>query len=139
MDPSTISQYDAKGQLHPYFWGTGRGSRSTGEAPRPDRRYQGFEPVLLVADRSNNRLQTFSLDGRHISFGGGVNRPCHFAERNGILLIPDLAARVTLMDRQNRVIVASRRRHRPALGKSSANKAATGSSREIRLAARRLL
>ena len=66
---------------------------------------RGPEPVLLVADRSNNRLQTFTMDGRHLGFGDGVNRPCHFAERKGILLVPDLAARVTLMDRNNRVIV----------------------------------
>ena len=61
--------------------------------------------MLLVADRTNNRLQTFSLDGRHLGFGDGVNFPCHFAERNGVLLIPDLAARVTLMDKNNRVIL----------------------------------
>lgn len=102
---STISQYDPKGKHIRTFGGAGKGP---GQMLKPhglivDTR--GKEPVLLVADRSNNRLQTFTMDGKHLSFGGGINRPCHFAERNGVLLIPDLAARVTLMDRNNRVIV----------------------------------
>jgi DNA-binding beta-propeller fold protein YncE len=101
---STISQYTSRGKYIRTFGEPGKGP---GQMEKPhglivDTR--GSTPVLLVADRSNNRLQTFTLDGKHISFGGGVNRPCHFAERNGVLLIPDLAARVTLMDRENRVI-----------------------------------
>jgi hypothetical protein len=33
-----------------------------------------------------------------------VKLPCHFNERNGMLLVPDLEARVTLMDRQDKVL-----------------------------------
>lgn len=61
-------------------------------------------PVLVVADRSNARLQLFDLDGKHIAFSGGVNQPCHFHEHAGIVVVPDLGARVTLLDRQNKVI-----------------------------------
>ena len=43
-----------------------------------DRR--GKQPVLIVADRGNNRIQRFTLDGKHIDFVGGVNLPCHFNE-----------------------------------------------------------
>ena len=38
------------------------------------------------------------------SFVGGVNLPCHFSERHGEFVIPDLGARVTLIDRENKVI-----------------------------------
>jgi hypothetical protein len=31
--------------------------------------------------------------------------PCHFHEREGIVVIPDLHGRVTLMDRENRIVV----------------------------------
>jgi hypothetical protein len=60
---------------------------------------------LLVADRKNNRLQTFSLEGNHLGFTQGVNLPCHFHEHQGTLVIPDLASRVTLMDRDNQALL----------------------------------
>ena len=64
----------------------------------------GAEEVL-VADRANRRLQYFDLEGRHLRFVGGVDLPCHFDfAPEGTLLIPDLAARVTLMDRDNQVL-----------------------------------
>ncbi len=60
---------------------------------------------LVVADRSNNRLQYFDLDGNHLRFSGGVDLPCHFdIFRDGTLLVPDLAARVSLFDKDNRLI-----------------------------------
>ena len=100
----TISQYDANGKYIRTFGGTGKepGQLACPHGLIVDTR--NSDPVLLVADRTNNRLQTFTLDGRHIGFHTGVNLPCHFAERNGVMLIPDLAARITLLDRQNHVI-----------------------------------
>lgn len=99
-----INQYDARGKFIRSFGGNGKGA---GQLAAPhglmvDTR--GAEPYLLVADRSNNRLQKFTLDGRHIGFAAGVNLPCHIHERKGVAVIPDLAARVTLLDRDNRVI-----------------------------------
>ncbi len=60
----------------------------------------------MVADRSNKRLQRFSLDGRHLDFIEDVPAPCHFnIYKNGDVVMPDLFARVTLFDRDNKVIV----------------------------------
>jgi DNA-binding beta-propeller fold protein YncE len=100
-----INQYNHKGEFIRTFGGKGSGA---GELACPhgitiDTR--GPEPLILVADRSNNRLQYFSLDGKHVKFAGGVVLPCHFHERNGEMVIPDLAARVTIVDRNNEVIV----------------------------------
>jgi hypothetical protein len=100
-----ISQYDATGRHIRTFGEKGNGP---GQMLKPhglivDTR--GQEPVLLVADRSNFRLQTFTLDGRHLGFAGGIKRPCHFDERKGVMVVPDLAARVTLLDRRNEPIV----------------------------------
>ena len=65
----------------------------------------GGEPILTVADRGNNRVQRFTLDGKHIDFLEGTFMPCHFGfSKSGDVVIPDLAARVTIMDRNNRVI-----------------------------------
>ena len=58
----------------------------------------------MVADRSNKRLQNFSLDGTHLGFVDGFPAPCHFNERKGVMVVPDLFARVTLIDRENKVI-----------------------------------
>jgi hypothetical protein len=62
-------------------------------------------PILTIADRANNRIQRFTLAGEHIDFISGTNLPCHFSYfHNGDVVVPDLGARVTLMDRNNQVI-----------------------------------
>lgn len=67
---------------------------------------RGKEPLLVVADRSNRRLQYFSLDGAHVKFvTEGMRLPCHFSLRKGEMLIPDLESVVTIVDENNAVIV----------------------------------
>lgn len=99
-----INQYDSRGRFIRSFGGNGKeaGQLACPHGLMVDTR--GEQPYLLVADRTNNRLQRFSLDGRHLGFDGGVHMPCHFHERSGVAVIPDLAARVTLVGRDNRVI-----------------------------------
>jgi hypothetical protein len=65
----------------------------------------GREPTLVVADRANARLQYFSLDGKHLSFVGGMSFPAHFDIRGDVLMVPDLHGRVTLLDKNNQPIV----------------------------------
>jgi hypothetical protein len=65
----------------------------------------GREPSLVVADRANARLQYFSLDGKYQSLVNDVSFPAHFDIRGDILLVPDLHARVSLFDKENRVLV----------------------------------
>lgn len=103
---SWIHQYTSRGQYIRSFGGPGkeRGQTLCSHGLRVDTR--GSEPRLVVADRSNRRLQYFSLDGRHISFvHDHMRAPCHFDQRGSILLIPDLEARVTLLDDKDRLIV----------------------------------
>ncbi len=103
--PATSIQYNSKGEFIRTFGGKGQGSGDSSDCPHGitvDLR--GKEPLLLVADRSNARLQYFTLDGKQVSFVGGTNLPCHFSERNGVFVIPDLGARVTLLGRDNNVI-----------------------------------
>jgi hypothetical protein len=100
-----INQYSKDGKYIRTFGGTGK---EAGQLACPhglivDTRAK--EPVLTVADRTNKRLQRFTLEGKHIDFVEGVNLPCHFnIYRNGDVVIPDLGARVTLLDRNNKVI-----------------------------------
>jgi len=103
---SFIHIYDAKGEYRRTFGGPGNGP---GQLSCPhglmiDTR-RG-EPRLLVADRSNRRLQYFTLKGEHVGFvTDELRSPCHFHERDGVLLIPDLEARVTLLDRDDKLLV----------------------------------
>ena len=66
---------------------------------------KGREPALVVADRANARLQYFTLDGKHISFVKDLLFPAHFDIRGDVLLVPDLHARVSLFDKDNKPIV----------------------------------
>lgn len=103
---SYINQYNAKGNFIRTFGGKGKGAGQLDQPHGIAVDTRGAEPVLLVADRANRRFQYFSLDGKHLRFSaeGDVKLPCHFDERKGILLVPDLEARVTLMDRQDKVL-----------------------------------
>ena len=101
---SYINQYNSKGEYIRTFGGAGSapGQLSCPHGITVDTR--GQQPVLTVADRTNKRLQHFTLDGKHIAFGEGVSSPCHFHMRKGKVVIPDLDARVTLLDEKNKVI-----------------------------------
>ncbi len=103
---SYINQYNAKAEYIRTFGG--RGSEA-GQVAEPhgiwvDTRAAGAAPVVVVADRRNNRLQRFTLDGRHIDFVPGFRLPCHFNERDGMVVVPDLHGRVTLLDRRNAIV-----------------------------------
>lgn len=67
---------------------------------------RGSEPIIVVADRSNSRLQTFSLSGDHLGFyTHAMRRPCHFDQSpKGELLIPDLWGVVTIYDKNNKMV-----------------------------------
>jgi hypothetical protein len=104
---SYINQYDKNGKFIRTFGGgktKDPGSLNSPHGIFIDRR-SGKEE-LVVADRSNNRLQYFSLDGKHARFvTDEITLPCHFSFRNGEMLIPDLGARVSLLDKNNKLIV----------------------------------
>jgi DNA-binding beta-propeller fold protein YncE len=62
-------------------------------------------PEVYVADRSNNRIQVFTLDGKHVRFvQGDLRRPCCFFEFKGDVVIPDLNSRVTILDKNDKLI-----------------------------------
>ena len=102
---SYINQYNTKGDYIRTFGGPGKekGQLSCPHGIVLDTR--GETPNLTVADRANKRLQRFTLDGQHIDFVNNLPAPCHFGIfKNGDMVIPDLFARVTLLDKDNRVI-----------------------------------
>jgi hypothetical protein len=103
---SWVHHFSAKGDYMGTFGGPGaeRAQLSCPHGIAVDIR--AADPLLVVADRSNHRLQYFTLDGRHVKFvKDEMKSPCHFDQRNGVLLVPDLEARVTLLDKDNKLIV----------------------------------
>lgn len=103
---SYVNVYSSKGEWKFTFGGKGK---EAGQLDCPhgiaiDTR--GGRERVLIADRTNRRLQYFSLDGKHQGFSGqgDVKLPCHFDQRKGLLLIPDLEARVSLFDSNDKLL-----------------------------------
>ncbi len=101
--------YDKDANLVKVFGGSGKalGKLATPHGNWVDARNKD-KPVLIVCDRANARLQTFTLDGTPISAtesGKVVLFPAHAKTRGDVLLVPDLHARVSLFDKENQPIV----------------------------------
>ncbi len=63
------------------------------------------KPILLVADRGNRRIVRYTLDDKPIDIVEGTKAPCHFHQLKDMLVVPDLQSRVTLLDKDNKVIL----------------------------------
>ena len=102
---SYVNQYNQKAEFVRTFGGVGK---DPGQLDCPHGLWvdtRSNPPVLVVADRSNSRLQRFTLDGKHIDFILGTTKmPCNFHERNSEVVIPDLLSSVVVLDRNNQVV-----------------------------------
>ncbi|HEX7862555.1 MAG TPA: hypothetical protein VF773_19630 [Verrucomicrobiae bacterium] len=100
-----IHRYDKNGKWLSMFGepGKGDGQFDTPHGIAIDHR--GTQPTVVVADRANKRLQWFSLEGKHLKTLDGFILPANLDFHKDILLVPDLSARVTLLDKDNNVIV----------------------------------
>jgi len=116
---SYIHQYDKNAH---YIRTIGKPGKGPGEFACPhgltiDSR--SGKPLLLVADRANVRLQYFTLDGKHLSIvDHDLLHPCHFDIHGTDLLIPDLYCRLTIFNKDNRLVTH--------LGENFAVKSAAG-------------
>jgi DNA-binding beta-propeller fold protein YncE len=61
---------------------------------------------LYIADRTNKRVQVYDGDGKFKrTFGQDfLNSPCGFVHRNGIIYVPELFARVAILDENDKLI-----------------------------------
>lgn len=102
---SWVHRYDKTGK-HIQSWG-GKGSEP-GKMSCPHGIWidtRKSEPEVYVADRTNNRLQIFTLDGKHKRFvTAELRRPCCFFQFGDDMYIPDLDSRVTIFDKNDKLI-----------------------------------
>jgi len=101
----TVHRYDKDGNWMFFFGGNGK---EDGQFNLPhgiwidDR--PGRDKSLVVADRANGRLQWFTFEGKHLKTLDGFILPANIDRYQDMLLVPDLSARVTLLDKDNNLI-----------------------------------
>ncbi|MBP1993335.1 hypothetical protein [Paenibacillus eucommiae] len=102
---SWIHQYTAEG-IYIRSWG-GKGSEP-GQLNCPHGisvDLRGNEPVLYVADRGNYRIQVFTLDGQFVRIiADDMDMPCSFYYYKDEIYFPDLHSRITIFDKNDRLI-----------------------------------
>lgn len=100
-----IHQYNSKAEYIRSFGGPGSelGKLNNPHGIMIDTR--GSEPLVLVADRGNHRLQYFTLDGQAVKVTAGMLRlPCTAVPYQDELYIPDLHSRLTILDKNDQLV-----------------------------------
>lgn len=100
-----IHRYDRDGNWKSCFGGpgAGEGKFNTPHGIWVDKR-AGREPSIVVCDRANNTLQYFTMDGQYQETLTGYGLPANAETRENLLVIPELHARVTLLNERNEVV-----------------------------------
>ncbi|MEZ4861320.1 MAG: 6-bladed beta-propeller [Caldilineaceae bacterium] len=64
------------------------------------------QPELYIADRGNRRVQVYDVEGNYLRVFGAdfLTSPCAFAISGERLIIPELRARVAILDGQDRLL-----------------------------------
>ena len=101
----TVHRYNAAGEWQQAI---GKSGKEDGQFNLPhgiwidDRKAD--DPLLVVADRGNARLQWFDLEGKHRLTMKDFILPANVDRLGDLLLVPDLSARITLLDADNKMI-----------------------------------
>jgi hypothetical protein len=100
-----IHRYDKNGHWQSCFGGPGegKGKFNTPHGIWVDRR-EGREPAIVVCDRANHTLQYFSLDGEYQETLTGYGLPANVDTWKNLLVVPELHARVILLNEKNEVV-----------------------------------
>lgn len=100
-----IHRYDADGNWLSCFGGPGdgQGSFNLPHGIWVDTR-SGGDPEIVVADRAHNTLQVFSLEGQYRKTIEGFGLPANIDTQGDLMLVPELVARVSLLDRNHNTV-----------------------------------
>ncbi|HYE76145.1 MAG TPA: peptidase, partial [Blastocatellia bacterium] len=107
-----IHRYNSKGEYINSWGGKSTQSKEDSKFNTPhkiiiDQREK--QPLLLVTDRANHRLQWFTLEGRHVRTVDGTSNdlmrlPSVLSIRGTDLAIGDLMGRITILDKDHKLI-----------------------------------
>ena len=100
-----IHRYDSEAQWVSTFGGPGDGD---GQFSLPHGIWiddRGEHPNIVIADRQNNRLQWFTLEGDPIKTMGDFLLPANVDRYGDLLLVPELQARITLLGPNDEVLI----------------------------------
>ena len=100
-----IHHYDKDANWVSKFGGPGKGEGkfNTPHGIWIDRR-PGRKPQIVVCDRAHHSLQYFTMDGKYIETLKGYGLPANIDSWKDLLLVPELHARVTLLNDKNEVV-----------------------------------
>jgi len=100
-----IHRYDKDAKWVSCFGGAGAGEGkfATAHGLWIDNR-PGGEKQIVVTDRAHHTLQCFDMDGKYVQTVTGFGLPANVDTWKGLLLVPELAARVTLLDTDMQVV-----------------------------------
>lgn len=101
-----VHRYNADGDWLSSFGGPGNG-KGTFSLPHgiwiDDRRKDA--PKIIVADRAHNALQVFSLDNAYLETISDFGLPANLDTFENLLLVPELVARVSILDKNFNTVV----------------------------------
>lgn len=100
-----IHLFDRHGNWKSHFGGPGKGE-GTFNTPHgiwiDDRK--GRETRIAICDRAHGTLQYFDLSGNYLETLPGYGMPANVDTYKNLLMVPELHARVTLLDEKNKVV-----------------------------------
>ena len=99
-----VHRYDKDGNWKSHFGGPGKGE---GKFNTPHGLWvdtRGAEPRIVVCDRAHNTLQFFDLNGKYQKTVKGFGLPANAEIYKGLLVIHELHARISILDKDDNVI-----------------------------------
>lgn len=99
-----VHRYDQDGNWVSHFGGPGKGE-GTFQTPHGiwiDRRQD--EPRVVVCDRAHHTLQILDMDGNYQKTISGFGLPANIDTWNDLMLVPELHARLSLLDKDYQVV-----------------------------------
>ncbi|MEM9413834.1 MAG: hypothetical protein AAGA30_22185, partial [Planctomycetota bacterium] len=99
-----IHRYDKDGEWQSCFGGPGggQGKFATPHGIWMDRRKE--TPTVIICDRAHHTLQWLTLEGKHIETIKGFGLPANVDIKDEHVVVPELGARLTILDVKNQKV-----------------------------------